>query len=181
LSNNEKEKISTISGYINNNKGRPLAGVNVKCDELETITLFNGYYKFTVKPGSHIIKVEIKGYNKKELKLFIEEDIEKDFDFILEEEIGKSRIYGIIMDKETGEKIINGSVTLIQTSNNKTSKIDPKNGLYEFNNLPSGIYHIWTSIIQYKDEKQMINIGDEEEKRYDFQAEKKEAEEVPWG
>jgi hypothetical protein len=181
LSNNEREKIAIISGYISNKKGRSLAGVNVKCDELDTITLFNGFYKFNVKPGSHMINVEIKGYDKKELKFFIEENGEKELDFILEEEIGKSRIYGIVMDKETGEWLVNGSVILIQTSSNKTSNIDPKTSFYEFNNLTSGIYNIWTSITQYKDEKQMINIGHDEEKRYDFHVEKKEDEEVPWG
>jgi len=181
LGENEKSKLATIFGYVSNGKERPLAGVNVKCEKEDKITLFDGSYKFEVEPGPHTINVKLKGFVKQEKEIRVEDSEERRLDFQLEEEMGNSRIYGFIIDKETREQIGNGLVILIRPTMNKNSKIDPKTGSYEFNKLTNGTYDLWTSILQYEDTKQTIIIGDDEEKRNDFHVMKKEEEEVPWG
>lgn len=180
MDENEK-KLTAIVGYIYTTKGRPIAGASVKCDRAEKITLFDGSYKFQVDPGWHIINVYLEGFMKQEKEIFIEENEEMRLDIQLEENIGDSKIYGYITDKETGKHIVDGMVFIIRPTSNRNSKIDLHTGYYEFNELTSGTYNVWTSIIQYKDEKFVISIGQHESIRHDFQVMKKEDEEVPWG
>jgi hypothetical protein len=177
----KKKKPTRIFGYISNSKRRPIAGVNVYCEKTHQITLFDGSYKFEIEPGWHTISVELKGFVKQEKEILVEDSEEGRMDFQLKEEIGDSRIYGSIINKETGENIGKGLVFIIRPTTNRNSKIDPKTGFYEFDKLTSGTYDIWTSILQYEDEKSTITIGDHEEKKHDFHIKKKEDEEVPWG
>jgi hypothetical protein len=177
----ELKKPTRIFGFIKNTKGRPLTGATVKCGKSETITLFDGSYKFEVDPGLHTLNVEFEGFVNQEKEIFVEDNQEGRLDFILEEEFGTSKIFGQIIAKETEEYIKNGLVLLIRPTININSKIDPVTGYYKFDNLPKGTYDIWTSILEYEDKKSILIIGDNEERRHDFYVEKKNEEEVPWG
>jgi hypothetical protein len=177
----ENNESSTIFGVIKNQKDRPLTGVKVSSEKLETSTLFDGSYKLSVKPGLHTVCVELDGFSKEEKKIMINADEDRQLDFQLEEDIGTSRLYGQIISKENGKYIQNGLVYIIRPTINMNSKIDPKTGFYEFNKLPSGTFDVWISVLHYEDEKSTITIEDNEEVRHDFIVQKKRDEEVPWG
>ena len=181
MCDSEVEKGTIISGYIKNIQRKPLVSANVSCGDLDTLTLFNGFFKLKVEPGSYQIRAKLTGYIEQSIPIIIEEGEEKNIDFMLEEGVGKSRIFGHVIDKDTGEFIKNGYILLIKTTLNSNIQIDPKTGFYEINNLKEGTYDIWTSILDYEDTKQVISINDEEEKNIDIFIRKKEDEEVPWG
>jgi hypothetical protein len=176
----KKDESLTLFGFIKNEKDRPLTGAKVKCGKSETITLFDGSYELSVESGLHTVYVELEGYFREEKKIMINDDDGR-LDFYLKEEVGTSRLYGQIFNKETGEKIKNGIVYIIRPTLNINSKIDPKTGYYEFNKLPSGTFNVWTSILHFEDEKSTIIIEDNEEVKHDFKIQKKRDEEVPWG
>ena len=181
MSDSEVEKATIISGNIKNIQGNPLVGVNVSWGDFDTLTLFNGFFKLKVEPGSYQIRAKLTGYIEQSKQIIIEEGEEKNIDFLLEESVGKSRIFGHVIDKDTGELIKNGYILLIKTTQNSNIPIDPKTGFYEINNLKEGTYDIWTSILGYEDTKQVISINNDEEKNIDISIRKKEDEEVPWG
>lgn len=181
INGDEHKKLTIISGFINNKKGRPLTGAKVKCGGSQTLTLFDGSYKFEVEPGLHTINVELEGFFKQQKEVFVDSKEEGRLDFVLETEIGTSKIFGQVVSKETGEFIKNGLVFIVRPSKNINSKIDPKTGYFTFHKLASGTYDIWTSVLDYEDGKLTVSIGDDEEQRHDFRVNRKRDEEVPWG
>ena len=177
----QSKKPARIYGYVKNMKERPLTGVKVQCGKFETITLFDGSYRFEVESGLHSVGVELVGFCGHEKEIFLEDGEEGRLDFQLKEKKGASKLYGHIISKETGEFVKNGLVYIIRPTINLNSKIDPITGVYEFNELSSGTYDVWASVLGYEDEKLTITIDEDEEIVHDFQVQKKRDEEVPWG
>lgn len=176
-----EQKPSIVYGSVYNKKERPLTGATVKSGKSETITLFNGSYKLLVEPGWHSISVELEGFSTQDKEIFIGENQEEKLDFQLEEERGTSKIFGYVFSEENGVKIKEGLVLITRTTTNINSKIDPRTGMFSFDDLPGGTYDVWTSILHYEDEKITITLEEDEERRHDFYVKKKRDEEVPWG
>jgi hypothetical protein len=177
----EQRKPTKIFGLIKNFKGRPVPGAKVKCSGSQTLTLFDGSYFFEVKPGLHTINVELEGFLKQQKEIFVNSNEEERLDFELEQEIGRSKIFGKVVSEETGEYLKNGLVFIVRPNQNINSKIDPTSGYFSFDKLMGGTYNIWASILNYEDKKLTVTIGDDEEQRHDFLVNKKRDEEVPWG
>lgn len=177
----ESKRPARLYGYVKNILERPLTGVKVKCGKFETITLFDGSYRFEVEPGLYYVGVELLGFCSHEKEIFLVDGEEGRLDFQLKEKKGTSKLSGHIINKETGEFLKNGLIYIIRTTINLNSKIDPLTGVYEFNELSSGTYDVWASVLGYEDEKLTITIDEDEEIIRDFQVQKKRDEEVPWG
>jgi hypothetical protein len=182
LDEHEKKIRATIIGKITDKKGRPISGARVKYQDSQTLTLFDGSYNFEcVEPGKQNVEVELEGYKKLGKQIDIVMGEKSVVNFQIEEETGDAKIFGYILNEDTREPVLKGLVYLIRPVSNKNVKIDPQSGSYEFVQLAPGTYDIWTSIIEYEDEKRTVTIVEGEEKRQDFIVKKKEEREVPWG
>jgi hypothetical protein len=182
LDKNEEKIRTKIIGQVIDKKGRSISGARVKYRNTKTLTLFDGSYIFEdVEPGKQNIEVELEGYRKQEKHIDIVQGKESVVNFQIEEATGDAKIFGYILNEETKEPVIKGLVYLIRPVSNKNVKIDPRTGYYEFEQLASGTYDIWTSILEYEDEKRTVNIERGEARRQDFIVKKKEQREVPWG
>jgi hypothetical protein len=179
---NSVEKIE-INGIVVDERMRPVAGAKVICNGEETLTLFDGTFNFKNSGiGIHIIKIELEGYVKQSKDIKVEEGEEPILEFQLKPMEGSAKIFGYILDEETQKPIeIGGLVYMFRPISNKNAPINPKDGFYEFTNLPAGIYNIWTSILGYEEQGMTVTIEDYEKRQLDFILSKKEEEEVPWG
>jgi len=179
----EMEEVTKITGRVFDEKERPIAGVIVTCDGSETRTLFDGSYKFeNLDSGEHTIEIGLEGYRRQIEQVETEEGEETVVDFHLKPELGGAKILGYIIDEVSGEPVkTGGSVYMLRPKSNRNVPIDPTTGYFEFNHLPPGTYTIWTSILEFEDEKRTITVQGSEEERVDLLIKKKEEREVPWG
>ena len=166
----EKEAETTITGHVIDEKERPVAGAVVACDGSETRTLFDGSYRFeNLVPGTHAIEIGLDGYLGQIKQIETEEGGEAVVDFHLEPEKGDTRIFGYVLEKETDEPIrTGGSVYMIRPTFNRNVPFDPETGYFEFADLPTGTYVLWTSVLEYDDEKKTVTVEEGEDRREDF-------------
>jgi len=178
------EKISTkIMGHVVDGKGRPVGGAKVVCNGMETLTLFDGTFKFeNLAPGLHTVEIELEGYSKQAKQIDAGEEAVVFLEFQLEPEAGNAKIYGYVLGEETGEPVREGgSVYLFRPTSNRSALVNPNTGFYEFVGLSSGTYRVWTSTLNYEGQKKTVTLKEGEERRQDFLINKKEEKEVPWG
>ncbi len=183
MSEPEIQQKIRIKGHVVDEIGRPIGGARVICEGTETLTLFDGTFQFEFeKPEPRVVEIEIGGYRKQRRHLDLIE-LESDIlEFQLELDVGSSKIYGYVLDKEMNKPIKGGgTVYLYRPTSNIKKMIDPNSGFYEFRNLPPGTYNIWTSVLDYQEQKMTITLGENEETKKDFLLNKAEEEEVPWG
>ncbi len=166
----ETEEVTKITGRVFDEKERPIAGVIVACDGSETRTLFDGSYKFeNLDLGKHTIEIGLEGYQRQIEQIETEEGGEAVVDFHIEPEKGDTRIFGYVLEKETGEPIkTGGSVYMIRPTFNRNMPFDPETGYFEFADLPPGTYVLWTSVLEYDDEKKIVTVEEGEDRREDF-------------
>ena len=178
----EVETNSKIVGCIRNQKGNALGGVKVVCDGNDTLTLFDGTYRFeSLNPGIYTITVSIKGFQSQNKLITIQEDEIMTLDFYLTKALGTAKICGHVYDAETKKPIISGgTIILIQPVSNRYTHIN-KNGYYEFTDLAKDIYDICVSISGYVDIKDKINVEEGETKLRDFFCNPIQIIEPPWG
>jgi len=183
MSEHETKSKIKINGRVVDEIGRPISGARVTCDGTDTLTLFNGTFQFEYeKPETLMVEIKIDGYRKQRRQLDLAECEYDVIEFQLEPDIGSSRIYGYVLDKETNKPIKGGgTVYLYRPTSNVKTMIDPNSGFYEFENLPPGTNSIWTSVLDYQEQKMTITLGESEETKKDFLLDKEEEEEVPWG
>ncbi len=179
----EDDSKSRIAGHVSEENGRPAVGVTITCDGLETKTLFDGSFMFEeLEAGSHFVEIFLEGYTRQARNIEVKEGEEVEVEIRLGLEVGDGKIYGYVIDEETREPLKEGgSVYMFRPTSNKNSPIDPETGYYEFADLPSGKYTIWTSILDHEEQNRSVALQDGELKREDFLVKKKEEEEVPWG
>ncbi len=174
---------SKIVGSVYDSKGKPIAGARLNCDGRYTRTLFDGSYRFeNLSPSTYVVTVTQEGFEsqKKAIKLDESKTASLDFRLILKEGFGK--IYGYVFDSSTGKPIVSGgTMIMVLPSKNKQVPIYPKDGYFEFQNLPLGTHQVWASVLGYGDEFKRINLKEKEEKRVDFFCRRKESIEPPWG
>lgn len=177
------KRTTKITGHVIDEKGRPIAGAKVVCSGMESLTLFDGTFKFEdLSPGLHIVEIRVEGYGKQQKQIDAEEGSVVSVGFQVEPETGNGRIYGYVLDDKTGEPITHGgSVHMFRPTSNRKASIDPDTGFYELINLSPGTYATWTSVLDYEEQKKTVTLEEGEEKRQDFLISKKEEEEVPWG
>lgn len=183
MSEDDAKRNIKIKGRVVDEKGRPIAGAKVVCDRAEVLTLFDGTFQFEYEVSETLmVEIEIDGYRKQRRQFDLAEGESDVLEFQLEPDIGSARIYGYVFDKERNRPIEEGgTVYLYRPTSNIRTMIDPNTGFYEFDNLPLGTYSIWTSVLDYQEQKMTLSLGEGEEKRKNFLLEKKEEEEVPWG
>jgi hypothetical protein len=172
---------SRIEGHVYSSEGTPLGAVKVTCDGRSTSTLFDGFYKFeNLAPGTYNVTASLKGF-RSESKIVSVKDNETLFvDFNLNEATGTAKICGYVRDAKTGKPLSGGTVMLILPTANRYATVD-ENGFYEFSNLPSDTYEVWTSVFGYEDIKAIVRVGEGETKTQDFYCEARSAVEPPWG
>jgi hypothetical protein len=177
------ESNSKIIGSVYDAKGKPIAGAEVKCNGKCTRTLFDGTYKLeNLAPSTCIVTVTQKGFQSQKRTIELGKNNIANLGFCLIPEEGFGKIYGNVLDSETGKPITSGgTIIMVLPSKNKQVPIRPKDGFFEFLSLPSGIHQVWASVLGYEDEFKKINLKDKEEKRVDFSCRKKESIEPPWG
>lgn len=180
---NSKKPVTKIAGKVFKESGKPAGGITVRCGEKEARTLFDGAYTFTdVQPGPHIIMVHLEGYDESPVEVIVEEGQEAAQNITLTPMKGRGKIWGYVYAEETGEPTTNvGSVVMIKVMSNKTVSVDPKNGYYEFPEMTSGVYTLWSSVLDYEDQKKVVDLTKDEEKEIIFLLKRKEEQEVPWG
>lgn len=183
MSEHETKSKIIIKGRVVNEIGRPISGARVIYDGTETLTLFDGAFQFELeKPENHLVEIIIEGYKKQKKQIELKEFESDVLEFQLEPDIGNSRIYGYVLDKKTNRPIMKGgTVYLYRPTSNQKKMIDPNSGFYEFNNLPLGTYNIWTSVLEYQEQKMTITLEESEEAKKNFLLDKEKKEEVPWG
>lgn len=174
---------SKIIGSVYEAKGKPIAGAEVKCNGKRTRTLFDGTYKFeNLAPSTCIVTVTQKGFQSQKRTIELGKNKTADLSFCLTPEEGFGKLYGNAFDSKTRKPITSGgTIIMVLPSRNKQVPIRPKDGYFEFMNLPSGTHRVWASVLGYEDELRRINLEDKEEKRVDFFCRKKESIEPPWG
>ena len=172
-----------IKGRVFDEKRRPIGGVSVACDGLETLTLFDGTFEFKdLTEGPHSLEACLEGYQSHHVKTEVKKETETTVVINMELVKGSAKICGYILEVDTGKPVSSGgSMTLIRHSSNKISTIDPKTGYYQFIELAPGEYKIWTSVIEYVDEKKTLIVTEEEEVKQDFFIRRKMDIEPPWG
>ncbi|MFH1624573.1 MAG: carboxypeptidase regulatory-like domain-containing protein [Pseudomonadota bacterium] len=175
--------MTKITGKVFKESSKPAGGITVRCGEKEVRTLFDGTYTFIdVKPGPHIIKVHLEGYDESPVNVSVDEGQEAVQDISLTPAKGNGKIWGHIYVEETGEPANkSGSVMMIETTSNKIASVGPHNGYYEFIDLTAGVYTLWSSILDYEDQKKVVDLAEDEEKEIVFLLKRKEEQEVPWG
>ncbi len=183
MSEHETKSKKMIKGRVVDEIRRPISGARVTCDGTETLTLFDGSFQFEYeKPETVMVEIKIEGYRKQKRQIDLIEFEPDVLEFQLEPDIGSSRIHGYVLDKETNKPIKgSGTVYLYRPTSNVIKMIDPNSGFYEFGNLPPGTYSIWTSVLDYQEQKMTITLGEREENKTNFLLDKEEEEEVPWG
>jgi len=183
MSEHETENKIKIKGHVVDENGRPVGGARVTCDGTETLTLFDGTFQFDYEnPETLTVEIEIDGYRKQRRQLDLFEFESDVLEFQLEPDIGSSRIHGYVLDKEMNKPIKGGgTVYLYRPTLNVKKMIDPNSGFYEFGRLPPGTYSIWTSVLDYQEQKKTITLGESEETIKNFLLDKEKEEEVPWG
>jgi len=166
----ETEVETRITGQVIDERGRPVGGATVACNGAKTKTLFNGTYKFDdLEPGPHVVEIALEGYRSQSRQVDTEEGGESIIDFHLETETGDTRIYGYVLEEETGEPIrTGGSVYMFRLTFNRNVPFDPETGFFEFADLPPGTYSLWTSVLEYDDEKKTVTVEEGEDRREDF-------------
>jgi hypothetical protein len=177
------KKVTRITGRVFNEKGNPMGGGKVYCDGFETLTLFDGSFTFDdVERGLHVLRVDFQGYENQIRNVIVKEGEESTVNFDLELEVGKTKIFGYILDEGTGEPLRkSGTVFMDFFTKIRSVPIDPETGFYEFKDVSSGVYKIWTSILDFEGELKNVEVREEEEIRIDFQVSEEEKKEVPWG
>lgn len=170
MTKEETEPKTKITGHVTDEKGRPLGGVTVACNGTETKTLFDGSYKFEGhEPGTHTVEIAMEGYRRHRRQILTDEGEEAILDFRLDSEAGVAKIYGYVLDGTNREPVsTGGSVYMYRHTFNRHTPIDPKTGYFEFAHLPPGTYTIWTSILEYEDEKKTVVVKEGEERREEF-------------
>lgn len=180
----EDEKLLTsIRGRVHNELGNPIGGINLSLNNIETKTLFDGTYSFIgLSSGAHIIRIVVNGYITINKRIELNENESASVDLYLEKALGNSKIYGYVIDDEKKIPINQGgSIYLALPMYNLRKNIDPTTGYFEFLNLPEGTYNIWTSILEFEENKKTITIGENVEKEIDFYIKKKKETEPLWG
>src|SRR4030043_1295776 len=177
---NTQKSITSITGKILLESGKPAGGIAVRCEDKEIRTLFDGTYKLiNIQPGVHVITVNLEGYNESKNEIIVEEGQEVTKDVFLMPAKGRGKIRGFIYAEETGEPAINGgSVFMIRFISNKTVSVDPKNGYYEFLELMPGTYTLWSSVLGYEAQKKVVELANNEEREISFLLKREEEREV---
>ena len=170
-----------ISGRVFSYNGMTLNGAKLTSDEIETTTLADGSYTFNdLLPGTYKINIRLQGFQSVDRTIYVPEDGESIQDFYLAEAIGNAKIYGYVVDNETGKPVNEGAVILILPVTNKYSHIE-MDGYYEFTNLPAGTFTLSTSVPGYEDMVTIIMLEESEAKTYEFLCKIIDIEEPPWG
>jgi len=175
---NESEARAIITGRVFDERGKPVGGAIVTCDGMDTRTLFDGSFRFEdLKQGPYTVVIDLEGYRKqrKEVEAVIEEKVV--LDFKLKTEMGDAKIFGYVISEETGEPVkAGGSVYMFRLTSNRKTLIDPRTGRFEFSDLSPGTYTIWTSVLDYEDNKKTLTVEEGEERREDFSITKADIE-----
>ena len=173
---------SSIAGCVYDAKGNPVGGVKITCDGYETITLFDGTYKFTdLKPSNYTVTVNLKGFQVQSKTVEAKADIVTVADFRLVEAVGDAKVYGYVYDDEAKQPITSGgTVILILPVSNRFANIN-REGYFEFSKLPLDTYEIYTSIHKYIDKKIVVTVMQGETKRVDIYCTHEPFEEPFWG
>jgi hypothetical protein len=173
---------STIQGHIHSTEGAILNGVKVSCNDLETLSLADGFYSFKdLPPGRYDVQVDLKGYQSATQTVSTRENEVVVLDFNLSIALGSAIISGRVYDSETGEPIeSSGTIILIQPISNRYATIDGK-GHYSFDNLPAGTYSLSTSIPEYDDTDALLTVEDGESVVHDFYCDLNREVEPAWG
>jgi len=126
---------SNIIGHVCSQAGSMLGSAKVTCDGKETLTLFDGTYKFEKIPArTYTITARLKGFKTESKTVTVKENETTTVDFNLTEAIGTAKICGHIYDSETKQPIPNATLILILPASNKYT-VTNRNGYYEFTNL----------------------------------------------
>jgi hypothetical protein len=188
MSNVEKveptDQVTQVSGRVTSTNGIPIKGVRILCKGIETKTLADGRYVLTNLPTqkSQTLKViaTLQGYTSTAKEITIQKGTESTLNFNLSKAAGTARIHGYVCDLKSKKKIDNASAVLILPVSNMYQRTD-KNGRYEFNLLPPGLYRIRMSALGYQDTITEFSLTDDEEREQDFFLQAQKSLEPPWG
>lgn len=171
----------SLVGHIYSKSGAILNGAKVMCNGFETLTLADGLYLFDDLPsGTYEVTVSLKGFQSESKKISVRDDEVAVLDFHLSAAVGTSKIRGRVYNDSNKPIGDGGTVILILPIANRYAPIDV-NGYYEFTGLPSGIYTLYTSILEYIDCNIELGLADGELKTYDFYCKKRRVLEPPLG
>jgi hypothetical protein len=166
----ESEIRAIITGRVFDERGKPVGGAVVTCDGMDTRTLFDGSFRFEdLELGPYTVEIDLEGYRKQRREVVTMDEEEAVLDFKLETEVGDAKIFGYVISEETGEPLnVGGSVYMFRLTSNRNTPIDPRTGRFEFSSLSQGTYTIWTSVLDYEDNKKTVTVEEGEERREDF-------------
>ena len=173
---------SGISGNVTSADGTILSSARVTCKGVETKTLADGTFAIdTIEPGTHDVTISLQGYETVTQSVLIQEGTVTELSFCLPKSVGAAKIHGHVYDALSKEFIQeSGSIILVKPVFNKYGQIDHK-GHFEFTDLPTGKYRIFTSIPGYETGSVAFELAEGEEKRHDFVLKPLDVEEPPWG
>lgn len=159
-----------VGGRVLCEKGQYVGGATILCEGAETKTLFDGSYTFDgLALGPHIVEIAMEGYKIQKIRIEMEEREEAVINFHLELEVGDAKISGYVLDEVTREPArTSGSVYMYRPTCNRNTPIDPETGYFEFTHLPPGTYTLWTSNLEYNDEKKTVTVKEDGDRREDF-------------
>ena len=174
-----------IAGRVLTESGGMLGAAKLRCspNNAETITLFDGTYKFEyLLPGSYTVTASLKGFQSLSKTVVLKENEVKTLDFQLSQAIGSSKIYGRVLDAETRMPANTSvTVTLVLPHVNKYA-LTNREGYYEFDKLAGDTYELFAVPLDgYWEEKAVVTLGENETKKVDIYCKPKIVVEPPWG
>ena len=186
LEKKDEEQETWFVGTVKDNETEdPIveAEITIKKGEHEYTTFTNGdgaYEKQVEGGGEYTLIAEHADYKTEDARAVVETGDEKRVDFQLEKkEEPKTRFFGHVKDKDTGDPILEAKVTIKKGDTTYTTHTG-EGGYYSQHVEGGGEYTLIAEKEGYntKETHAVIETGDE--KRVDFFLEKKEEEQETW-
>jgi hypothetical protein len=172
---------SGISGTVKSADGTILSSAKVTCKGVETTTLADGTFAINnLELGTHDVTINLQGYETVTQSVTIQKGTVTELSLCLPKSVGAAKIHGHVYNAESKEFIQSGSIILVKPIFNKYGQIN-REGYFEFPDLPTGKYKIFTSIPGYEMGSVALELIEGEEKRHDFILKPLDVEEPPWG
>lgn len=171
-----------IAGKVLSENRSMLGAAKVRCNSAETMTLFDGTYRFeNLLPGSYTVTASLKGFREQSKTVVLKENETVTLDFQLSEAAGSSKICGRVLDAGTKLPVASVTLTLVLPFANKYT-VTGREAYYEFDRLAGDSYEIFAVPLEgYWEEKIAVSLGENEIKKVDIHLKPKVVVEPPWG
>lgn len=148
----------TLSGTVYDKEtDLPISGATVILSNGQTITADeNGYYSFSVFPGTYTVTASADGYTSNQESITLETGSDYEQDLLLEPLPAMLEVY--VLDEASSEPLVNATVTVIGSDGRSITVTTDDEGKYLFM-LPLGDYDIVGSLQGYTTDENSTTLG----------------------